>query len=48
VTSATGRTVHALGRGGVILDWLVSPAWRSPCDDLGALLAAAGSPWGDE
>jgi hypothetical protein len=41
------RTVHALGDG-AIRDWLVSPAWRSPCDDLAALLAATGPPWGDD
>jgi hypothetical protein len=42
------RTVHALGDDGAIRDWLVSPAWRSPCDDLDALLDSHGSPWGDD
>lgn len=43
----SGRTVHGLGAGGAITDWLVSPAWRSSCaGDLAALLPAAGSPWG--
>ncbi len=45
---ADGRTAHALGRDGAIRDWLVSPAWGSPCDDLDAFLAADGSPWGDD
>ncbi len=42
----TGRTVHALGPGGTIRDWLASPVWSTPCEDLGELLAADGSPWG--
>jgi hypothetical protein len=46
-TEVPGRTVHALGDGGVIRDWLVSPAWHVPCDDLGELLDADGSPWGE-
>lgn len=29
-------------------DWLVAGAWREPADDLGALLAADGSPWGPD
>ncbi|GAA3690434.1 hypothetical protein GCM10022224_064830 [Nonomuraea antimicrobica] len=41
------RTVHALDRRGTILDWLVSPAWREPADDLGKHLRADGDPWGD-
>ncbi|MFC7585009.1 hypothetical protein ACFQYP_15650 [Nonomuraea antimicrobica] len=40
------RTVHALDRRGTILDWLVSPAWREPADDLGKHLRADGDPWG--
>jgi hypothetical protein len=41
--------VHALGDGGVIRDWLVSPAWRAACDaDLASLLRAGGPPWGDD
>jgi hypothetical protein len=44
----SGRTVHALGDDGAIRDWLVSPAWRSPCEDLGTLLDADGSPWVDD
>ena len=43
-----GRTVHVLGAGGCIRDWLVSPAWSWPCDDLSDLLEADGSPWGPE
>jgi hypothetical protein len=41
------RTVHALGDGGAIRDWLVSPSWRASCDaDLATLLRADGPPWG--
>lgn len=47
-SGAPGRTVHALGQDGSIRDWLVSPAWHSPCDDLGALLDGDGPPWGDD
>lgn len=43
----TDRTVHTLGNGGEILDWLVSPAWSANCDDLADFLDADGSPWGD-
>jgi len=44
----TGRTVHALGPTGEIRDWLVSPAWSGPCDDLDDVLAADGTPWGED
>jgi len=44
---ALGRTVHALGGDGAIRDWLVSPAWHAPCEDLDSLLDATGPPWGD-
>jgi hypothetical protein len=43
-----GRTVHALGAAGAIRDWLVSPAWAAPCDDLDTVLSSAGPPWGDD
>lgn len=43
-----GRTVHTLDARGVVRDWLVSPAWGSPCDDLDAVLEAQGSPWGPD
>ena len=47
--SVSGRTVHALGGGGAVRDWLISPAWRAPCDsDLASLLRADGPPWGDD
>ena len=36
-----------LGEGGAIRDWLVGPAWKSPCDDLDGVLSSHGSPWGD-
>ncbi|MFF4897821.1 hypothetical protein [Streptomyces sp. NPDC001068] len=44
----TSRTVHALDRHGFVRDWLISPAWRSGCDDLAHVLSATGSPWGDD
>ena len=31
---------------GYVRDWLVGPAWSHPCEDLGAVLATTGSPWG--
>lgn len=40
--------MHTLDARGYIRDWLVSPAWSSPCDDLDQVLAADGSPWGAE
>ncbi|QIS22040.1 hypothetical protein [Nocardia terpenica] len=43
----TGRTVHALDRRGYVRDWLTAPAWSTPCRDLGRLLEADGSPWGE-
>ncbi|WP_188189953.1 hypothetical protein [Nonomuraea sp. SYSU D8015] len=41
------RTVHALDGRGTVLDWLVSPAWAQPADDLGDHLEADGDPWGE-
>lgn len=46
VLQPTGRTVHALDRHGTVRDWLTSPAWSTPCDDLDSVLVAEGSPWG--
>lgn len=46
--TTSGRTVHTLDARGYIRDWLVSPAWSSPCDDLDQVLASDGSPWGPE
>ncbi|CAN5582427.1 hypothetical protein BH24ACT5_BH24ACT5_09910 [soil metagenome] len=43
-----GRTVHQLDRNGYVRDWLASPAWSHTCDDLGAVLSATGSPWGED
>jgi hypothetical protein len=43
----TDRTVHDLDPDGTIRDWLASPAWSTPCDDLDRVLDATGSPWGD-
>src|SRR5262245_41231752 len=42
------RTVHALGSRGTVRDWLATPAWAEPSDDLGDHLDAGGSPWGPE
>ncbi|WP_019930403.1 hypothetical protein [Nocardia sp. BMG111209] len=42
------RSAHALGAHGFVRDWLVSPAWSAPCDDLDQVLAADGSPWGED
>lgn len=42
----TDRTVHLLDGQGTVRDWLVSPAWTAPCDDLEALVQPTGSPWG--
>ncbi len=48
VPSITNRTVHVLDEHGFIRDWLVSPAWSHPCEDLGEELSADDSPWGAE
>lgn len=42
----TGRTVHRLDPDGTVRDWLVSPVWSRPCDDLDQVLDADGDPWG--
>jgi hypothetical protein len=47
-STPTDRTVHNLDEHGFIRDWFISPSWSSPCDDLGRVLEAVGSPWGDE
>lgn len=44
----TGRTVHTTASDGTIHDWLVSPVWSIPCEDLDEFLAADGEPWGDD
>ena len=44
----SGRTVHVTDPDGTVRDWLVSPAWALPCDDLGVLLSATGEPWGEK
>lgn len=46
--SRTGRTVHVTDPDGTVRDWLVSPAWALPCEDLGDFIPADGSPWLDE
>ncbi|WP_049580537.1 hypothetical protein, partial [Streptomyces sp. SBT349] len=43
----TGRTTHTLDARGTVRDWLVTPAWAEPVDDLGAHLDAEGDPWGE-
>ena len=45
----TGRTTHSLDSSGLIRDWLVSPAWKSPCGDLlGVMVDSDGEPWGPD
>lgn len=39
------RTVHRLSPDGQIRDWLVSPVWQAPCDDLGEIVRSEGHPW---
>lgn len=46
VLQPTRRTVHRLDSRGTVRDWLTSPAWSTPCDDLDSVLVAEGSPWG--
>lgn len=43
----SGRTVHLTDPDGTVRDWLVSPAWALPCEDLDGFLDAAGDPWGE-
>jgi hypothetical protein len=43
-----GRTIHSLDERGFIRDWLVSPGWGTPCDDLAQVLESTGSPWGSD
>lgn len=43
---ATGRTVHRLDPDGTVRDWLTSPVWSRPCEDLDTILEACGEPWG--
>lgn len=44
----TGRTVHRTDADGTVRDWLVSPVWSRPADDLDRVLDADGSPWGPQ
>ena len=43
-----GRTIHSLDERGFIRDWLVSPGWGTPCDDLSQVLESTGGPWGSD
>ncbi|GAB3603004.1 hypothetical protein [Microbacterium aureliae] len=43
----SGRTVHVTDPDGTVRDWLVSPAWALPCEDLQDFLPAEGEPWGE-
>jgi hypothetical protein len=45
--AVTNRTVHRLDGRGTVRDWLVTPAWSEPVDDLDRALDTDGSPWGD-
>lgn len=40
--------MHRLDADGTVRDWLVAPVWSRPCEDLGAVLDADGSPWGPD
>lgn len=42
------RTTHLPAADGTVRDWLVSPAWATPCDDLEEFLVAEGLPWGED
>ena len=44
----SGRTVHTTDPDGTVRDWLVSPAWALPCDDLNRFLDSDGEPWGED
>lgn len=44
----SGRTVHVTDPDGTVRDWLVSPAWALPCEDLEDFLDPHGEPWGQE
>lgn len=46
VAAPTGRTTHTTDADGTVRDWLVSPAWAAPCEDLGDFLTEGGAPWG--
>lgn len=48
LTAPSGRTVHVTGPDGTVRDWLVSPVWAAPADDLDSFLDATGEPWGDD
>lgn len=48
IGQVSDRTVHSLDRRGFVRDWLISPAWSTPCEDLGSFVAADGDPWGDD
>ena len=39
------RTVHLTSADGSILDWLTSPVWSTPCDDLAVDVATSGDPF---
>ncbi|BBH16761.1 hypothetical protein Back2_10480 [Nocardioides baekrokdamisoli] len=38
-------TVHRLSPDGFVCDWLISPVTGRPCEDLGLVVDADGSPW---
>jgi hypothetical protein len=47
-TTHFNRTIHTLDGHGFIRDWLISPAWIQPANDLDALLKAHGDPFGKD
>jgi len=47
VTHDSGRTVDVTDAAGTIRDWVSSPVWATPCEDLDRFLALDGEPWGE-
>lgn len=45
LADSTNRTVHTTDADGTVRDWLVSPVWATPCEDLEDFLPAEGDPF---
>lgn len=45
MSGVTHRTVHLTGPDGTVRDWLVTPAWATPCEDLAEHVAPEGDPF---
>jgi hypothetical protein len=41
------RTVHELDERAAVRDWLISPSWAEPVEELAKLMSAKGSSWGE-